>query len=290
MLRGVAAPDETQASCCSVEFGVACDTATILFLHAHPDDESILTGVSIAKAKAIGWRVIVAYATRGDAGETSAELHGQTLGERREDETRRACEGLGVDRLVFLGYDDSGMADTETTNNPGAFTNAALDEVAERVVSVLVDESIDLVVGYDRNGTYGHPDHVQIHRVAHHVAPQLRASWVLDVSYNREYLKGLESSGYGEIDEGFASAEADLTHFVEGHDFFAKKLAALKEHTSQVPDDWDPDAADQLIEFAQQFGTEWYIVTAASDLASSELIDDLLAVKSEWSGAAPLWP
>jgi LmbE family N-acetylglucosaminyl deacetylase len=287
MLRGAAAPDETYPSLRDLESGVACDTATILFLHAHPDDESILTGISIAKAKAIGWRVIVAYATRGDAGETSAELHGQTLGERREDETRRACKGLGVDRLVFLGYDDSGMADTETTNNPGAFTNADLDEVAERLVSILVDESIDLVVGYDQNGTYGHPDHVQIHRVAHHVAPRLRANWILDVTYNREYLKGLESSGYGEIDEGFASAEADLTHFVEGHDLFAKKVVALKEHTSQVPDDWNPEAEDQLTEFAQQFGTEWYIVTAANDSPSLELIDELLQVKSEWSGAAP---
>ena len=143
---------------------------TLLFLHAHPDDESILTGATIAKAKANDARVVVAFASHGDAGETNDDLGGETLGERREREARAACDSLGVDRVVFLGFADSGMEGTETTKNPAAFVNADLDEIAARLAMSMVAEDIDAIVGYDRNGHYGHPDHKKVHEAAHHAA------------------------------------------------------------------------------------------------------------------------
>ncbi len=263
------------------------DAPTLLFLHAHPDDESILTGASIARAKAVGARVIVAFATRGDAGETNQDLGGDTMGERREAEARAACTKLGVDRVLFLGFEDSGMADTETTKNPAAFCNADLDEVGARLSIALVNETVDAVIGYDRNGTYGHPDHIQVHRAAHHVAPMLHAPWVFDATYNRDYLQSLEESGYGEIDENFASPAGELTHFIEGTDVFAAKLDALTEHRSQAPEDMDLDAPETISGFAQQFGTEWYIATAVIPEADFGRFGAIFTPADEWSGAPP---
>ena len=241
----------------------------------------------MVKAHRMGHRVVAAFATRGDAGETAQDLGGQTLGERREDEVRQACDVLGVDRILFLEYDDSGMADTETTKNPAAFSNANLDEVTARLAMALVNEQVDIVVGYDRNGTYGHPDHIQIHHAAHHVAPALKASWVLDATYDREYLLTLGDNEYGEIDENFASASEELTHFVEGPELFAAKLEALKFHTSQTPDDWNPDDPEQVVGFAKQFGTEWYIATAVTGAEAPPPLEPLFTPKDEWSGAPP---
>ena len=252
---------------------------TLLFLHAHPDDESILTGATIAAAKAAGARVVIAFATHGDAGETKADLSGQTLGERREQEARAACDALKVDRVLFLGFADSGMADTETTKDPAAFCNADLEEVTARLSIALVNETIDAVVGYDRNGTYGHPDHIQIHHAAHHAGPALKAGWVLDATYNREYLQSLENQAYGEMGDNFALPEAELTHFVEG--FFDEKLGALMNHASQTPDDMDMDDQSTMDGFAQQFGTEWYRAVPVGDANFDELAS-IFQPKEDW--------
>ena len=230
---------------------------TILFLHAHPDDECILTGSVIAKAKHLGFRVIVAYATRGDAGETNAELGTESLGNRREREALAACSDLGVDRVEFLGYRDSGMAGTETAEHPDAFCNLELDDIAVAIGELLADEDFSAVVGYDRNGTYGHPDHVQIHHAAHAAAPVLGADWVFDATYNREYLAELNETPE-ELDESFATAAAQLTHFVSGEDYFLAKMKAIANHTSQIPDDWDVDNPD-IDGFRRRFGTEWFV-------------------------------
>ena len=297
-------------------------TRTVLFLHAHPDDECILTGASMAKAKAAGLRVIVAYATRGDAGETNADLGDQTLGERREHEARAACDELDVDRVLFLGFDDSGMAETETTRNPGAFCNASVEEATARLGMALVNEDIDIVVGYDRNGTYGHPDHIQIHHLGRHAAPELGAQWVLDASYNREYFASLgpmsigddeatdsdettepshesegqapedtaddgPQTGYDTLDEKFALSIDELTHFVEGPEFFEAKMTAITHHQSQTPDDFEEGNTDMIQEFNRRFGTEWFLAVGVGDNPDPTLLDGFCEPKDEWSGAPP---
>ena len=240
----------------------------------------------MARAKTQGMRVIVAYATRGDAGETSADLGNETLGEVREREARAACEALGVDRVLFLGFDDSGMEDTETTKNPAAFCNANLDEVTARLSMALVNETVTAVVGYDRNGTYGHPDHIKIHHAAHAAAPALHADWVLDATYNREYLASLGGDTYDKANdspEAFATGEAELTHFVEDDDAFAAKMVAIASHQSQMPDDWkDRDVEPPVDEFKARFGTEWYVATAVADTADFSALDGLLRPKAQW--------
>ncbi len=254
---------------------------TALFLHAHPDDECILTGATMAKAAAAGWRTLVVYGTRGDAGETNAELGTESLGDRRVAEATAACADLGVARIEWLPYDDSGMAGTETTTNPLAFSNADPADVAAHMAELLQDESVTVVVGYDANGTYGHPDHVQVHAVAHALAPVMAQAWVLDATYSREHLASLPDAD-GELDEGFAAADADLTHFVQGEDWLATKVAAVANHLSQIPDDWDTENPD-VEGFRSRFGTEWFIATPPADGSATDL-DALFEPKGDWPG------
>jgi LmbE family N-acetylglucosaminyl deacetylase len=229
----------------------------MVFLHAHPDDESILSGATLAKAATTGVRTVVVFGTRGDAGETKLDLGGESLGERRVREAEAACVELRVDRVEWLSHADSGMAGSDTTGNPVAFSNQPVDTVVAELQRLLAGENIVALVGYDANGTYGHPDHLQVHRVAHAAAPLLGADWIIEVTWNRDHFARLPGSD-GSNDSTFASAEADLTHFVSGEQWAQAKFAALMNHRSQVPDDMDVDNPD-LEGLTARFGIEWFI-------------------------------
>ena len=207
-------------------------------------------------------------------------MDGETLGDRRVREAEVACAELGVARVEWLPYDDSGMAGTNTTTNPRAFSNADPARVAAEIAALLHDEVLGGVVGYDANGTYGHPDHIQVHLVVHALGALLPAAWVLDATYSREYLASLPDAD-GTLDPAFAASEADLTHFVQGEELFRAKVAATGNHLSQVPDDWDPDNPD-LDSFRARFGTEWFIATAPKS-AGFEFAR-LFAPKADWPG------
>lgn len=268
---------------------MAVSEPAVLFVHAHPDDECILTGATLAKASAVGLRTVVVYGTRGDAGETSEEVARETsdgagLGDRRVREAEAACEELGVARIEWLPFDDSGMAGTDTTANPNAFSNAQPDEVAATIDARLDGEEIIAVVGYDANGTYGHPDHIQVHHVARALGQRLETAWVLDATYSREYLAQLPDSD-GKLDPDFAAAEDELTHFVQGEKWFQAKMAALANHLSQIPSDWDRQNPD-VDGFRARFGTEWFIATppTATTVADLGALQALLEPKAVWPG------
>lgn len=254
----------------------------VLFLHAHPDDECILTGSVLAKAGAAGIRTLVVYGTRGDAGETNADLGEQTLGDRRVGEALAACADLQVDRVEWLPYADSGMADTETNRNPDAFSNADPGAVADELAALLADEQVVAVVGYDRNGTYGHPDHKQVHHVAHKAVTTLGADWVFDATYNREYLANLPGAD-SSLDPNYAAGEAELTHFVTGEEWVQVKIKAISNHTSQIPDDWDDDNPD-VEGFTARFGTEWFIGHSPTGRTDLGILGPILEPKAAWTG------
>lgn len=258
---------------------------TLLFVHAHPDDECILTGSTIALASRLGMRSILVYGTRGDAGETGEDLGDETLGERRVRETLAAADVLGAERVEWLPFADSGMAGTETTANRDAFSNADPADAASRIAELVEGEEIAAVIGYDANGTYGHPDHIQVHHVAHALGPLVDAPWVLEATYSREYLASLPDAD-GTLDLGFASAEADLTHFVQGEDLLQAKLTAVTNHWSQVPDDYKNGEADDN-SFRLRFGTEWYIATPQGDATELGPIAQLFTPKADWPGPLP---
>ena len=150
----------------------------LLLVHAHPDDETINNGVTMAKYVAEGSHVTLVTCTRGEEGEVLvpelahlASAHDDKLGEHRETELRDAMHHLGVTDFRFLGapakkWRDSGMMGSDPNNRPDNFWNADLDEASEALVKIILEMKPHVLVTYDEIGGYGHPDHIQAHRVA----------------------------------------------------------------------------------------------------------------------------
>jgi LmbE family N-acetylglucosaminyl deacetylase len=216
--------------------------ATILALHAHPDDEALLTGGWLAQRAAAGDRVVLAFATDGDAGLADAALR-DGLGRTRRDEAARAARALGAARVVWLGYADSGMADAPT-DGPGRLADADVSEAARAVAALLDEENADLLTGYDARGGYGHPDHVQVHRIARAAQPlAVRRPLLLEATIDRTWLvrlfrvlrpltrllPGLTIPG-----DDIYSPRGPALLRVDVRDRLAAKRAALAAHASQA--------------------------------------------------------
>ncbi|PPK70617.1 PIG-L family deacetylase [Actinokineospora auranticolor] len=242
--------------------------ATLVTFHAHPDDECINCGGVMRKAADEGHRVVLVVATRGELGEVEDGFlaPGETLTERRVDETHKAAEILGASRVEFLGYTDSGMMGEPTNDAPGTFWTASVEEAASRLAAILVEESADVLTVYDDNGGYGHPDHIQVHRVGLRAAEIAGTPRVYQATANRDEIKrgieraraaGDETFGPPE-DFEIGKPEAELTGRVDVRAYLSAKRAAMRAHASQISEDSFflaiPDEA-----FAGSFGTEWFI-------------------------------
>jgi len=140
----------------------------LMAVHAHPDDECMMTGGVLARYRAEGARTILVTCTDGAVGEIAdpALATPENLAEVRAGELDASARILGVSRLVQLGYRDSGMAGTADNDNPASFNKANFDEAVEKVVRLVRAERPQVLVTYDENGGYGHPDHVRAHQVA----------------------------------------------------------------------------------------------------------------------------
>ena len=248
--------------------------ATLLLVHAHPDDESISTGGAMLRAHQDGHRVVLVTGTRGEEGEIHNLDEATTrprLAEVRTEELRAACEVLGVDRQEFLGYRDSGMDGTPANDDPASFHQAPLAETAERLAEILREERPDVVVTYTPDGTYGHPDHVKAHRTTLAALDRLRdEGW----RPRRLYLQAISQSTVRELAERFSEFEGqseirligvpdeDITTRLDVRDVAAGKLQALECHRSQM-DQSSPFAtmARQVLEAV--LGWETYILVGA---------------------------
>jgi len=245
---------------------------TVVFLHAHPDDEAIFTGGTMAMLAAGGWRIVLVLATEGERGAASPLVGPEVpLSVRRVAETGRAAERLGAARVEFLGYHDSGMAGDPANQAPGAFAAASLDEAAERLRRILVEEEAVALVTYDEGGGYGHPDHVQVHRVGARAARRAGVPTVYEATVDREYLHFVETHlvieagrsrlpervelGLAASDLGLSTVEIDCT--VDVRPVLATKRQAMADHASQIP---EACSAMRLPEsdFAAVYGFEWY--------------------------------
>jgi LmbE family N-acetylglucosaminyl deacetylase len=253
---------------------------TLVCFHAHPDDEAITTGGSMARAHADGHRVVLVVATNGDHGEVPDDLRpGETLVDRRRAETEASARVLGVDDVVWLGYGDSGMTGWEQNAHASSFHQADRDEAAGRLADVLRAEAADVLTIYDWHGGYGHPDHVKVHAVGVRAAelvsadrPHLR---VFEATFNSDELSRLMTSvaedgtiqnldddfdPSGPADDGnpFGMLEADITHEVDVVAFAPLKRASIACHRSQATDStFFLDMTEQQFEAA--FGREWFI-------------------------------
>jgi N-acetyl-1-D-myo-inositol-2-amino-2-deoxy-alpha-D-glucopyranoside deacetylase len=254
------------------ETSTATAARRLLLVHAHPDDESIGTGVTMARYVREGAAVTLVTCTRGEEGEVLvpalahlASSADDALGPHRETELAAAMAELGVTDHRFLGgagrWRDSGMMGTPQNDRPGAFWRADLLEASAELVSVIRELRPQVLVTYDSFGGYGHPDHIQAHRVAMYASqlaaapafrPELGDPWEVSKIYwlalPRSVMKiGMEALvaaggtgffGVTDVDEvPFLTDDAAVTTCVSAEDLEPTKLAALRLHASQVEQD-----------------------------------------------------
>jgi LmbE family N-acetylglucosaminyl deacetylase len=211
---------------------------TIVAFHAHPDDEVLLTGGTIARYAAEGHRMIIVMACDGDMGRCHP-LHGKRL-----EEFRKSAAILGAEKAVHLGYADSGHGPILFDDPPGRvrFARADVEEAARRLAGLLTEEHADLLLSYDAAGVYGHRDHVQVHVVGARAA-ELAGIRVVEATVPREQvarigwillaLRLVKRHGLAEM-RTYGTPQSGITHRVDVRRYAAKKQSALAAHRSQV--------------------------------------------------------
>jgi LmbE family N-acetylglucosaminyl deacetylase len=246
---------------------------TIVSFHAHPDDESIGTAGTLARAAAAGHRVVLVFATRGELGEPVPGVlaDGEQLAVRRSAECYESAKAIGAARVEFLGYIDSGMIGEPSNDAPYSFWQAKVEHAAKRLALILDEEETDVLTVYDDNGGYGHPDHIQVHRVGLRAAELSAVPVVAQSTINRDWMvrgmTGLAKEGGlpdgwepPSLDDAtFGKPESEITHRVDAMDFIAAKRASMRAHASQMGPDHFMLAMPEPM-FAMGMGTEFYIV------------------------------
>jgi N-acetyl-1-D-myo-inositol-2-amino-2-deoxy-alpha-D-glucopyranoside deacetylase len=263
----------------------------VLFVHAHPDDETLETGATMARYAAEGVGVTLVTCTLGELGEViPADLahlafdHEGGLGEYRIGELAAACRALGVTDHRFLGapgrWRDSGMMGTPGNEVPGCFWLADVDEAARELLAVITEVRPQVLVSYDARGFYGHPDHIQAHRVslrafelAGGLVSKLYATAVpRSVLIEAMALLPGESRGgqRGGVDfsrvesvEGlpFGTDDASVTTQIDASDYLGAKIAAMRAHATQIAVDSPFFALSDMVG-RKALGTEYYTLLA----------------------------
>jgi LmbE family N-acetylglucosaminyl deacetylase len=248
---------------------MAAMTGTLVCFHAHPDDEAIITGGTMARAAADGHRVVVVFATRGELGEVAPGVLGatETLGDRRAQESHHAATELGAARVAYLGYHDSGMAGEDTNHAAGSFWSADLEEAAGRLAAILREEEAEVLTAYDERGGYGHPDHIKVHDVGRRAAALAATPRVYAATVSRQHFERVAAAPLRALAPDALPSDADeldlgvdesrITTFVDVTAVLDRKRAAMAAHSSQIAEESFflalPDDA-----FAVVFGTEWF--------------------------------
>lgn len=269
-----------------------------MLVHAHPDDETIATGASMARYAAEGVDVTLVTCTLGEEGEVVLEdlahlvsdQH-DSLGAHRQEELGAAMEALGVTDWRLLGgpgrFRDSGMIGTDQNARPDCFWQADLLEAAVELVRIIREVRPQVLVTYDDFGGYGHPDHIKAHRVAHYAVslaasatfkPELGAPWSVSKVYwtafprsvMRASIQAMKDQG---IENDFTSMNPDdlpfacddelVTTIVDATAYLPNKMAAMRAHGTQISVDGDLFALADGVG-AEAFGNEYYRLAAGS--------------------------
>lgn len=274
-------------------------TRTLVAFHAHPDDEALLTSGTMAKAAAEGHRVVLVIATDGALGLASDDFKGTGstgefgLADVRLAEARESARALGVARVEWLGYADSGHEGPIPADPPGQmrFCRAPLEEAAERLAAVLRTERADVLLTYDAQGGYGHRDHVRVHEVGARAAEIARSSSgtvtprVLEATVPRDTiaravrLVGKVYHYPDEFDptvfERSYTARADITHRINVRRQAGAKRASMRAHASQASSNGGDRTLAAFLRIPRPaydlvFGREWFrdpTVTTLGDTA-----------------------
>jgi LmbE family N-acetylglucosaminyl deacetylase len=254
---------------------------TIVSFHAHPDDESIGSAGTLARAAAAGHRVVLVFATRGELGEPVPGVlePGEPLAMRRSAECYASAAAIGAKRVEFLGYTDSGMIGEPSNQAPFCFWQADVEHAARRLAVILDEEEPDVLTVYDDIGGYGHPDHIQVHRVGRRAAELSAVPVVVQGTINRDWMtRGLRAMAEaGQLPDGwepprmdanFGKPESEITHRVDAVDFVDAKRASIRAHASQIPPEHFLLAMPEPM-FAMGMGVEFFIVDPEPSPASA---------------------
>jgi N-acetyl-1-D-myo-inositol-2-amino-2-deoxy-alpha-D-glucopyranoside deacetylase len=280
----------------------------LLLVHAHPDDETIGTGATMAKYAAEGAHVTLVTCTLGEEGEilvpSLAHLASDQqdgLGQHRIGELAAACAALGVTDHRFLGgpgrWRDSGMMGTPQNDRPGCFWRADLDEASRALVAVIREVRPQVVVTYDDNGGYGHPDHIQAHRVTVAAveqaadpayAPETGAPWTVAKLYWTAFPKSVLQAGIDHLkasgetnffgadsadDLPFGIPDEQVTTEIDARAHLDAKVAAMRAHATQISVDGPFFALSDNVG-QQAMGREFYVLAkGASGVASGRELD-----------------
>jgi N-acetyl-1-D-myo-inositol-2-amino-2-deoxy-alpha-D-glucopyranoside deacetylase len=275
----------------------------LLAFHAHPDDESLSMGGSLARYAEAGEQVVVVTATGGEVGEIhnhdDPESLRDILGQVREEELRKACAILGVPHVELLGFRDSGMMGTADNDHPDSFWRSDFMEAAGRMVSLIRSYRPEVVTAYDPFGGYGHPDHIQVHRVGtaaffgaadvgrfpveQHGEPWQpeRLYWT---TWPRERARqvrrmmvelGQMSPEEAEREPAAGTRDEDITTRVDVRPWFARKWDAVLAHHTQIAEDsWFRTMPDSLRR--EGFSHEAFVLVF-DRAGACEVADDLFA-------------
>ena len=253
------------------------DASTLVFLHAHPDDEALFTSGTMARASAEGHRVVLVVATSGEQGLASGSFgDSQALGATRQRELEVSARALGVHRTVLLGFGDSGLHGEAPVvqGHPLPFIGVPVDEAAERVAEVLREENADVLTTYDPAGGYGHPDHRHVNVVGARAAELAGTPILLEATVPRDTiarmvrLVGKVYKYPPEFDptsfERAYTPRGEITHWVDCRSVIDAKRASMAAHSSQAT----ADGADRTLAaflrlpmpvYRRVFRREWYV-------------------------------
>jgi LmbE family N-acetylglucosaminyl deacetylase len=222
---------------------------TLMAVHAHPDDEVLGTGGIFARYGDEGVRTVLVTCTGGEQGDgpggikPGEEGHDEAdVRARRLGELRESAAHLGIDHVELLGYRDSGMVGWDANADPDAFANVPLDDAAARLAALMERYRPQVVVTYDENGGYGHPDHIQAHRIT--MAAAERSSIPDKLYYTAvprgrirelmEYLRGIGADmGDFELPDDFGTPDEEITTVIDVSPYGERKRKALEAHASQ---------------------------------------------------------
>jgi N-acetyl-1-D-myo-inositol-2-amino-2-deoxy-alpha-D-glucopyranoside deacetylase len=267
----------------------------LLLVHAHPDDETINNGATMAMYAALGARVTLVTCTRGEEGEVLVEehshkaaAHDDLLGDHRVIELAEAMKALGVVDHRFLGepnikYRDSGMMGTDPNDRPDNFWKADFDGATDQLIKVIEEVKPHVLITYDEFGGYGHPDHIQAHRVA--MAASEKSDWQIEKIYwnvtPRSVMQqgidamkaaGTDFMGVDSADDlPFAKDDSFVTAHIDGNEYVEAKMAAMRAHATQISVDGPFFALSNNLGL-QVWGNEYY--TLVKGEKSGELDSD----------------
>jgi LmbE family N-acetylglucosaminyl deacetylase len=252
--------------------------STLVFVHAHPDDEALLTAGTMARAVSEGNRVVLIVATDGAAGLTS-QRYAQDLAATRAQELQASTRALGLHRCVSLGFADSGLAH----EHAAGFAGADRFEIARAIARVLDEEDADVVIGYDPSGGYGHPDHLQVHRTVRAASVLAkRPPRLFEATLPREPIRNavhlaarLHLTPRDFDPHTFDDAwtpRSEITHRVNVAGYLPQKRQSLRAHASQASADGTIRTLGVLSRLPTAvlgaiLGTEYYVLVSDASTA-----------------------